>query len=66
MSDDIEREETIMVDLGGMADKAKQAASDNPEAVDKAADTANDKTGGQHEDQINSAKDKLTGGNDDN
>lgn len=56
-----------MVDLGGFADKAKQAASDNPEAVDKGADFANDKTGGKYEDQINQAKDSLGGdSNDDN
>ncbi|MDO5619342.1 antitoxin [Kocuria sp.] len=55
-----------MVDLGGFADKAKQAASDNPDAVNKGADFANDKTGGKYEDQINQAKDSLNGDSDNN
>lgn len=54
-----------MVDLGGMADKAKQAASDNPDAVDKAGDAANDRTGGKHEDKIDTAKGHLNGGDGD-
>lgn len=53
-----------MVDLGGFADKAKQAASDNPEAVDKGADFANDKTENKYEDQVNQAKDSLNGDSD--
>ncbi|NHU84340.1 antitoxin [Kocuria sp. JC486] len=55
-----------MVDLGGFADKAKDAAADNPEAVDKGADFANDKSGGQYEDQINQAKDSLNGDSQEN
>lgn len=54
-----------MVDLGGMADKAKQAASEHPDAVDKAGDAANDKTGGKHEEQIDTAKGHLGGGSED-
>lgn len=50
-----------MVDLGGFADKAKQAASENPEAVQKGADFASEKTGGKFDDQINQAKDFLDG-----
>ncbi|MDO4254780.1 MAG: antitoxin [Kocuria sp.] len=50
-----------MVDLGGFADKAKQAASENPDAVEQGANFASEKTGGKYDDQINQAKDYLGG-----
>ena len=36
-----------MADLGGMADKAKDAAQDHPEQVDQAKDKAKDALPGQ-------------------
>lgn len=41
-----------MADLGGMADKAKDAAKDNPEKVDQAKDKVKDAvSGNKDEDQ---------------
>ena len=37
----------FMADLGGMADKAKDAAQDHPEKVDQAKDKAKDALPGQ-------------------
>jgi hypothetical protein len=49
-----------MPDFGDMADKAKKLIGDHDkqsdEAFDKAADFANDKTGGDHESQIQSGE----------
>ena len=54
-----------MPDFGEMADKAKNLIGDHDkqsdEALDKAADFANDKTGGGHESQIQSGEDKVEG-----
>ncbi|WP_341394798.1 hypothetical protein [Arthrobacter sp. G119Y2] len=40
-----------MADLGGMADKAKDAAKDNPEKVDQVKDKAKDAVDGKKDDQ---------------
>jgi hypothetical protein len=40
-----------MADLGGIADKAKDAAQDNPEKVDQAKDKAKDALDGNKGDQ---------------
>ena len=60
-----------MVDIGGLGDKAKQFANDNPDKVDqgidKAGDAVDERTGGQHAEQVDKAqdalRDKLGGGN---
>lgn len=39
-----------MADLGGMADKAKDVAKDNPEKVDQAKDKAKDVIDGNKDD----------------
>ncbi|WP_342022998.1 hypothetical protein AAE021_14345 [Arthrobacter citreus] len=39
-----------MADLGGMADKAKDAAKDNPEKVDQLKDKAKDAVDGNKDD----------------
>lgn len=44
-------EDQRMADLGGMADKAKDAAQDHPEKVDQAKDKAKDAFGGKDGDQ---------------
>ncbi len=47
----------------GLFDKAKKLAEDNSDkledAIDKAADIADDKTGGDHTDKIEAAADKA-------
>jgi antitoxin protein of toxin-antitoxin system len=52
-----------MPDFGDMAGKAKDVAGSHDkqsdEAMDKAADFANDKTGGGHDSQIQSGEDKA-------
>ena len=52
-----------MPDFSEMGDKAKDFAGEHDkqsdEAFDKAADFANDKTGGGHESQIQSGEDKA-------
>ena len=58
------------MDLGGMADKAKQAATDNRDKVEKTAGDAIDKvTNGDKAEKAKGAVkgglDKLTGGKDD-
>ena len=54
-----------MPDFGDMANKAKDFAGDHDkqsdEALDKAADFANERTGGGHEGQIQSGEDKVEG-----
>ena len=40
-----------MADLGGMADKAKDAAEDHPEKVDQAKDKVKDAVDGNKDDQ---------------
>lgn len=40
-----------MADIGGMADKAKDYAQDNPEKVDQAKDKAKDTLDGKDGDQ---------------
>ncbi|WP_269437266.1 MULTISPECIES: hypothetical protein [Arthrobacter] len=40
-----------MADLGGMADKAKDAAKDNPEKVDQAKDKVKDVADGNKDDE---------------
>ncbi|MDK1278029.1 MULTISPECIES: hypothetical protein [unclassified Arthrobacter] len=40
-----------MADLGGMADKAKDAAKDHPEKVDQAKDKAKDAVDGNKDDK---------------
>ena len=54
-----------MPDFGDMANKAKDFVGDHDkqsdEALDKAADFANDRTGGGHESQIQSGEDKVEG-----
>jgi hypothetical protein len=40
-----------MADIGGMADKAKDYAQDNPEKVDQAKDKAKDTLDGRDGDQ---------------
>ena len=49
----------------GIFDKAKEFAQGNPDkvkdAVNKAGDAINDKTGGKYADKIDSAKGKLDG-----
>lgn len=60
-----------MVDIGGLGDKAKQFAEDNPDKVDqgidKAGDTVDDRTGGQHSEHVDKGqdalRDKFGGGN---
>lgn len=47
--DRVERE-SQMADLGGMADKAKDAAKDNPEKVDQVKDKAKDAVDGNKDD----------------
>lgn len=42
-----------MADLGGMADKAKEAAQDNPEKVDQAKDKIKDAVDGNKDDEQN-------------
>lgn len=42
-----------MADLGGMADKAKEAAQDNPEKVDQAKDKIKDAVDGNKDDDQN-------------
>ena len=39
-----------MADLGGMADKAKDAAKDHPEQVDQAKEKIKDKVSGNNDD----------------
>lgn len=59
------------MDLGDITDKAKGLLEDNAdkvdEGIDKAAELAKEKTGGQHDDKIDAAaeklKDVLPGGN---
>ncbi|MBD2761542.1 antitoxin [Kocuria sp. cx-455] len=50
-----------MVDIGGLGDKAKQFAEDNPDKVDqgidKAGDAVDDRTGGQHAEHVDKAQD---------
>lgn len=50
-------------DAKGMFDKAKDAVADNKDQVsggiDKAADLADDKTGGKYSDQIDQAAEKA-------
>ena len=41
----------LMADLGGMADKAKDAAQDNPEKVDQAKDKIKDAVDGNKDEQ---------------
>ena len=52
-----------MPDFSEMGDKAKDFAGEHDQqsdqALDKAADFANDKTGGGHESQIQSGEDKA-------
>ena len=52
-----------MPDFSEMADKAKDFAGshdkESDEALDKAADFANDRTGGDHESQIQSGEQKA-------
>ena len=52
-----------MPDFSDMADKAKDVAGQHDkqsdEAMDKAADFANDRTGGGHESQIQSGEQKA-------
>ncbi|GAA3291593.1 hypothetical protein GCM10017708_20010 [Arthrobacter citreus] len=43
--------ESKMADLGGMADKAKDAAKDNPEKVDQLKDKAKDAVDGNKDDE---------------
>ena len=54
-----------MPDFGDMANKAKDFAGDHDkqsdEALDKAADFANEHTGGDHDSQIQSGEDKVEG-----
>jgi hypothetical protein len=54
-----------MPDFGDMANKAKDFAGDHDkqsdEALDKAADFANERTGGGHDSQIQSGEDKVEG-----
>jgi hypothetical protein len=54
-----------MPDFGDMANKAKDFAGDHDqqsdEALDKAADFANERTGGDHDSQIQSGEDKVEG-----
>jgi hypothetical protein len=54
-----------MPDFGDMANKAKDFIGDHDkqsdEAFDKAADYANERTGGGHESQIQSGEDKIEG-----
>ena len=40
-----------MADLGGMADKAKEAAENNPEKVDQAKDKVKDAVDGNNDDE---------------
>lgn len=40
-----------MADLGGMADKAKDAAKDHPEQVDQAKEKAKDAMNGNKDDE---------------
>lgn len=51
------------MDLGDITDKAKGLLEDNADKVDagidKAADLADEKTGGKYSDQIDTAADKL-------
>ena len=42
-----------MADLGGMADKAKDAVKDNPEKVDQAKDKIKDVADGNKDDDQN-------------
>lgn len=50
-----------MVDIGGLGDKAKQFAEDNPDKVDqgidKAGDAVDDRTGGKHAEQVDKGQD---------
>ena len=50
-----------MVDIGGLGDKAKQFAEDNPDKVDqgidKAGDAVGDRTGGKHAEQVDKGQD---------
>jgi hypothetical protein len=54
-----------MPDFSEMADKAKDFAGDHDkqsdEGLDKAADFANEHTGGDHDSQIQSGEDKVEG-----
>jgi len=54
-----------MPDFGEMADKAKEFAGDHDkqsdEALDKAAEFADDKTGNKYDSQIQSGEDKAEG-----
>lgn len=58
--------------IGGFADKARELAEQHPEQVDqgieKAGDAVDERTGGQHADQVDKAqealKDRLGGGDD--
>ena len=43
----VRRKEVFMADIGGMADKAKDAAQDHPEKVDQAKDKAKDAVDGK-------------------
>ncbi len=54
-----------MPDFSEMADKAKDVAGDHDkqsdEALDKASQFADDKTGNKHDSQINAGEDKAEG-----
>jgi MT0933-like antitoxin protein len=54
-----------MPDFGDMANKAKDFAGEHDkqsdEGLDKAADFANERTGGDHDSQIKSGEDKVEG-----
>lgn len=54
------------MDLNDMVGKAKDAVAGNKDkiedVVDKAADFADDKTGGKHSDKIDTAADKVKEG----
>ena len=51
--------------IGGFADKAKDLAADHPDqvgqAVDKAGDEVDERTGGDHADQVDKAQDAVRG-----
>ena len=49
----LDRKAHPMADLGGMADKAKEAAQDNPEKVDQAKDKIKDVADGNKDDDQN-------------
>ena len=49
--------------IGGFADKAKDLAAEHPEQVDqgieKAGDAVDERTGGQHAEQVDKAQDAV-------